>query len=403
MANLAPVVPIRTRQKGTPGGNTKGTRRRFGYLRKLPSGRWQASYIGPDGLRHNAPVTFDTKGDATTWLDIQSAAVTTHQWKPAEPEKITAPLFTAYAEEWLAGRELKPRTRSEYRRILTTLEDRLGGLELDQITPAVVRTWYRKLDPATPTARAHAYALLRTILGSAVDEELLAANPCRIRGASTTKRVHKIKPATPDELDQIAAAMPRRYGLMVHLAAWCALRYGELAELRRSDLHLTRDRAGNLTSGVISVQRAVTWPADGTLDDRGRATHPVVGSPKSDAGVRDVSIPPHLLPLVAEHLDTFAQAGRDGLLFPNAEGEHLHHGSLYRVFRTARKAAGRPDLRWHDLRHTGATMAAQAGATTRELMDRLGHSTAGVAMRYQHVAADRQAELARKLSEMAKG
>ncbi|WP_460704057.1 tyrosine-type recombinase/integrase [Luteococcus sediminum] len=89
------------------------------------------------------------------------------------------------------------------------------------------------------------------------------------------------------------------------------------------------------------------------------------------------------------------------MLFPNTEGAHLHHGSLYKVFKPARAAAGRPDLRWHDLRHTGATMAAQAGATTKELMTRLGHSTVGLAMRYQHAAAERDAELAQRLSEMA--
>lgn len=81
----------------------------------------------------------------------------------------------------------------------------------------------------------------------------------------------------------------------------------------------------------------------------------------------------------------------------------MHHGSMYRVFKRARKAIGRPDLRFHDLRHTGATMAAQAGATMRELMDRLGHSTPQAALIYQHAAADRQAALAARLSAMASG
>jgi integrase len=61
---------------------------------------------------------------------------------------------------------------------------------------------------------------------------------------------------------------------------------------------------------------------------------------------------------------------------------------------------GRPDLRFHDLCHTGATMAAQAGATMRELMDRLGHSTPQAALIYQHAAADHQAAVAARLSEM---
>ena len=77
--------------------------------------------------------------------------------------------------------------------------------------------------------------------------------------------------------------------------------------------------------------------------------------------------------------------------------------TLYKVFYPARTAAGRPDLRWHDLRHTGAVLAAQTGATLAELMGRLGHTTPGAAMRYQHAAADRDAEIARRLSELASG
>lgn len=79
----------------------------------------------------------------------------------------------------------------------------------------------------------------------------------------------------------------------------------------------------------------------------------------------------------------------------------MNHGTFYRAFRHARAEAGRGDLRLHDMRHTGAVMAAQAGATTRELMDRLGHTTSEMAMRYQHVAEGRQAEIARRLSAMA--
>ena len=79
-------------------------------------------------------------------------------------------------------------------------------------------------------------------------------------------------------------------------------------------------------------------------------------------------------------------------MFPNTQGHHMHHGSLYKVFRPARKSAGRPDLRWHDLRHTGATNAAPY-ATTRELMTFMGHSTMSAALIYQHAVEDRMAGL----------
>jgi integrase len=71
------------------------------------------------------------------------------------------------------------------------------------------------------------------------------------------------------------------------------------------------------------------------------------------------------------------------------------------VFYKARTTAGRPDLRWHDLRHTGAVLAAQTGATLAELMGRLGHSTPSAAMRYQHAAEGRDLQIARALSAMA--
>jgi integrase len=127
--------------------------------------------------------------------------------------------------------------------------------------------------------------------------------------------------------------------------------------------------------------------------------------------VRDVAIPPHLLAAVKDHIGEHAQFGRDGLLFPASGGGHLSPSSLYGRaptrtragwgFYAARAAAKRPDLRFHDLRHTGAVLAAQTGATLAELMNRLGHSTPGMAIRYQHAAAaDRDMEIARRLSAM---
>ena len=366
-----------------PRGRSTGSRRSFGHLRRLPSRRYQASYLGPDGERHHAPTTFQTKGDAEAWLSLQSAAMTENRWRPVPRSPTVRPNFESYANQWLVARELKPRTRAEYARLIRSLVVTFGPDPIDAITPESVRTWHAACGASRPTARAHAYALLRTILNTAVEEELLATNPCRIRGAGRAPTRTGIRPATLEELTHIAGAMPERYRLMVHLAAWCALRFGELTELRRKDV--------DLAHGVIRVRRAVTWPGG----------QPVVGTPKTAAGTRDVSIPPHLIPRIQEHLRSHAQRGPDGLLFPNTDGQHMHHGSLYKVYKPSRLAAGRPDLRWHDLRHTGATLAAHAGATTRELMDRLGHSTSAMAMRYQHVADDRPAEIARRLSALA--
>ena len=179
--------------------------------------------------------------------------------------------------------------------------------------------------------------------------------------------------------------IPQRYRLMMLLASWCGMRFGELTELRGQDV--------DTKTGVIKIRRAIAW-----VDSQ-----PVVGKPKSDAGVRDVAIPPHLLPAVREHLLAVG-AGKTGLLFPAAHDAagHMRPATLYKVYYPAREAAGRTDLRFHDLRHTGAVLAASTGATLAELMGRLGHSTPGAAMRYQHAAQGRDQQIAKALSKLSR-
>jgi integrase len=367
--------------------NAKGSKARFGSTRKLPSGRYQARYTGPDGRTHKAPVTFDTKGDAETWLATIRADIVRDSWDPRTAGGTRKLLkFGPYADRWLTARTLEARTREHYRslldrQILPTFRD----VALRHITPDLVREWYATTALDRPTLRAHAYGLVRTVLGQAERDGLIPSNPCHIRGAGNSKRVKKVEPATLAELESLVAAMPERYRLMALLAAWCALRFGELAELRRDDI--------NTKAGIIHVRRGVVRAAGETI----------VKKPKTDSSIRDVAIPPHLMPLVREHILKHAEPGRNGLMFPAKGGGHLQPSTLYRVFYPAREAAGRPDLRWHDLRHTGAVLAAQTGATLAELMGRLGHSTPGAALRYQHAAQARDVEIARALSRLAGG
>lgn len=367
-------------------------RRGFGALRKLPSKRWQASYTGPAGERHPAPTTFETAGDAEAWLAAERALLATESWTPPATRGLRAPqdaakLFGNYAEAWLKVRDLKPTSRQHYRSLLDKqIFPTFKEVKLADITPASIRVWHANLDPTRPTLRAHAYGLLRTILGTAMDDRAIDSNPCHIRGAGSSKRVKKINPASLDELEAIVTAMPVKYRPMVLLASWCALRFGELVELRRKDI--------DLKNGVVHVRRGATR-AGGAV---------VIGTPKSDAGTRDVTIPPHLMPIIREHLSGDISGGREGLLFPAADGvSTLAPSTLYRVFYKAREAAGRPDLRFHDLRHSGAVLAAQTGATLAELMARLGHSSPAAALRYQHAAKARDKEIASALSAMVEG
>ncbi len=368
----------RTRSAGT-----------FGSVDQLPSGRYRAMYYGPDGRRHKAPTTFVAKADARGWLSLRQAEIIAKAWQP--PDAVEAPktTFAEYAQTWLAtrqvgGRPLKDRTREHYTKLLDEhLVPTFGALPIASITGDDVRDWYAVTLTGKPTMRSHAYGLLRTIMATAASDGKIPQNPCVIRGAGTTKRVKKVKPATVAEIGTIADEMPAQWSLMVLLAAWLALRFGELTELRRKDIDLDDE--------VVRVRRAVVRTDDGFM----------VTTPKSDAGIRDVHIPPHLIPAIEDHLDRHVGAKADSLLFPAVSGGHLAPATLYRRFYTAREKAGRKDLRWHDLRHSGAVLAAATGATLAELMARLGHSTPQAAMRYQHAAQGRDKQIAKLLSKIA--
>ena len=366
----------------------KANRRGFGYVRRLPSRRYQASYLGPDLARHAAPITYETKGDAEAWLAAERLLIGADEWTPpkfrrAIAEAIKPATFATYAAAWIKGRDLKPRTRSHYQSLLDHQLKSWDLVPIIDIKPEMVRDWHNGLDKKLATTRAHSYGLLRAILSTAVDDNLLPVNPCHIRGAGTAKRLHQTKPLSLPELEALVAAMPAKYRPMTLIAAWCALRFGELAELRRKDI--------DLKAGVIRVRRGVVR-ADGQV---------IIGTPKSDAGIRDVAIPPHLIPMLKEHMSMSIAGGKEGLLFPAKHGGTLAQSTVCKAFYPARDKVGRPDLRWHDLRHTGAVLAASTGATLAELMSRLGHSTPTAALRYQHAAEGRDMAIAKMLSAMA--
>jgi integrase len=364
--------------------------RGWGNIRKLPSGRYQASYIGPDLTRHAAPTTFDDNDTAVVWLTKERALVESDEWTPPKlrSQQRRRDSFTVYSAAWLAHRPLKPRTVAHYRKLLDRLIlPTFGALTVRHITPESVRVWHAGLDKATPTQNAHAYALLKAICKTAVDDDLLPANPCRVRGAGQAKRASRTTPATAAELAALIVAMPERYKAMTALAGWCGLRFGELIELRRKDI----DRK----AGVVKVRRAAAL-VDGKY---------LIGDPKSDAGKRDVVIPPHVLPIIRKHLDGMGVTGREALLFPAASdpAKHLRTASLAKVFYPARDKIGRPDLRWHDLRHTAGSNATRVGANLAEVMALLGHSTPAAALRYQHQTEGRATEIAAALSKLATG
>lgn len=367
-----------------------GKRRGFGRIRQERSGRHSAAYIGPDTKLHKAPRTFATREDAEGWLAIERRKIDLGTWGAVErSDGIT---MRTYTEKWIderrvKGEPLRPRTRQLYDSMLERLIlPELGDIKIVALTPAKIRQWHAALGSAHLTRNAHAYALLHAICETAVQDEVLDANPCRIRAAMQTSRKRDVDVLTPAQVNKLAAKMPAELRASVLLAAWCGLRWGETSELRRKDVG--KDAA------VLRVRRAVTY--------RQGKFH--VGEPKSTAGVRDVAVPPHIRPIIKAHLKNHVPSSPDALLFPvDQNGGHMHGDNYRPHWEKARAAIGRPTLRVHDLRHVGAVLAAQSGATTAELMHRLGHSTAAMALRYQHVAEGRDDEIAERLSKLASG
>jgi integrase len=217
----------------------------------------------------------------------------------------------------------------------------------------------------------------------AVADELILRSPCTIKGAGVEHAPER-PVANIVEVEALSDAIDERLRLAVLLAAWCGLRRGELLGLERRDI--------NLEAGNLRVDRTRQGLENGQV---------VVGPPKTEAGRRIVSIPPHLLPLVADHLDRFTGPADETPVFTGVKGGPLRAFMLHNSWKLARTKAGLDHLHFHDLRHSGNTWAATTGASTRELMARMGHASASAALRYQHATRDRDRAIAEALSSLA--
>ncbi|WP_258572573.1 tyrosine-type recombinase/integrase [Actinomadura parmotrematis] len=360
-----------------------GTRRRFGRIRELPSGRFQARYLGPDNIDRPAPHTFATKRDAEQWLVLKEAEIKRGEWLDPDAGKVP---FAVFADQWINDRVLKPRTEGLYRSLLRNhLLPTFGGYDLGDIREGDVRRWRKeRLSQTGQSTVAKAYQLLKSILNTAVDDQIIRRNPCRIKGAGT--------PDTPErevislsKVMELQAALPERYRALVLLATFASLRWGELAALRRNAL--------DLDAGVVRVVGALAELDGGQL---------VEGTPKSRAGRRVVALPAEVIPELRAHMEGFAEPGPDGRVFVGPRGAPLRRSGFRRIWNKARDEVGLPGLHFHDLRHVGNTIAAATGASLKELMTRMGHGSTRAALIYQHASHDRDKVIAAALGEALK-
>ena len=355
----------------------KAGKRPFGYVRKLPSGKYQASFITPDGLRQPAPSTFKTKTDAQRWLSQVEADISRGQWLD---EGLGRQIFRQYAEAYLTDNpNVGERWAETCRRNMRLHMADLLNLPLIAIRPAVVREWYAKAlrGNGGRTSIAQTYRFGRAVMFAAERDEAISRNPFRIPGAGSPKARER-KTATPAQVDKLLKNITPRYRAAVVLAAWCGLRRGEVCALRCEDVDITAGAVWVRKNRVELLESPQAYDKD----------------PKSEAGKRKIAVPPHVVVWLREHAEHWA--GPE-FFFVGRGGARMRGNAVYQAFVRARTKVGL-DISFHDLRHTGQTLAAAAGANIADLKLRLGHSSSAAAMRYLHAVEGRDAEVAKALS-----
>ena len=262
---------------------------------------------------------------------------------PADPVTYE---YDRAARDALHFATLRPNTVQVYQYLLARhLLPSFGNRAVADIREAHVRRWRSELldSGASPASVVKAYRLMKAIMSTAVDDGIMQQNPCRVRGAGQDRSPER-PVLSVGEVVALVEVMPERYRALVLLAAFGSLRWGELAALSRCDI--------DVEQGTVRVVRSLTELAGG-----GR----MFGPPKSAAGNRVVVVPAVIGPALARHIATFTAS------------------------------------------NTGNTLTATAGASLRELMDRMGHGSPRAALIYLHGSDARQRAIADGLSRLVEG
>jgi integrase len=228
---------------------------------------------------------------------------------------------------------------------------------------------------------AQAYRLLKAVFNVAIDDGIIKDNPCRIKGASTTR--HRERPiATIEQIAALAAEVPDRYSAVVFLAAYTSMRSSELLGLQRKHI--------NELQSIIKVEHQLSnYASDDDL----------FMTPKTDAGIREVPVTRNLMCALIDHIDKFVtDPSPDALIFTTSTGLPLFKGRKS-WFVTAKRRLGLDHLHFHDLRHTGQSFAMIKGANTKDLQRRAGQASEQAARIYMHGSKLRDKEVAESLSD----
>jgi integrase len=346
--------------------------------------KWQARWRNPNNPAVRKERQFRDKDVAKRWItrmDAEAHGAMFKQATNAERVRLFKEVVAIWKETCWTG--LAPSTTARYGQVVRNyLEPEFGNLPITEMTREVVRRYFARLtrDGKAPGTVRKVHTVLSAILSEAVELELLAANPCtRMRGLPTVRTEEPVF-LNAEQVHTLAEATPQHYRLLVYMAAYTGLRAGELAGLRRKDVDLLR--------GVVQVRQALKQ-----LDP------PVFGGTKTGKP-RTVTLPKFLRAMLTDHLagPIPGGAGADALVFTSPEGGIMRHGLFmrrvwYPTIKGNKKRKIKPALpaelhalRFHDLRHTCASLLIAQGAHPKIIQERLGHASITTTMnRYGHL------------------
>lgn len=351
--------------------------------RKTKSGtKYQVRYRDPAGRQVSRQ--FSTKKAALNFEASERTTMRDGSWTDTRTTDVS---FKDWAYEWLENNPGKRETSYARDEIIIRIHlvPAFGTRSLARISPLdvqkAVNLWSTKSAPHTVHRQ---YRALAAIMHAAVNCDLLVKTPCR---GIKLPRIPRRKMVTLDgpTLAKLVDALGE-YGAMASVGAMLGLRWGEVAGLRVCDLDLLNRR--------IQVVQQVT---------RTKAGESVISTPKTEAGVRTLSIPPSLATELASHLQqrglTAANAG--ALVFSEPNGQPLRYSNWRsRVWKPAREAVGMTTLGFHDLRRANATAMVAAGVDIKTAQTRLGHADARMTLNiYAQATSKADADAAGLLDE----
>jgi integrase len=351
-------------------------------VKKLPSGKWEASYRDPS--RRERVKTFETRRDADQWLASMKADLQRGEYLDPRLGRTT---FDRWAAEWLGTTvHLKAKTRVGYESMLRThVLPAFAGRPVASIHQVDVRQFLATMveaGSAAGTVRS-ARKVLRLVLATAEGSRAIKVNPCDGVKVARSPRAEMVF-LSAEEVENLADSIAAPYGTLIRLAAYTGLRAGEIGALRVGRVELM--------AGRVQVAESVT-------EVHG---HGLVFGPTKTYERRSVP----LLPSLRDELTgVMASRARDAgaLVFTSPDGAPLRHRNFYdRHFKPAVRAAGLTDAtRFHDLRHTCAALLIALGAHPKAIQERLGHSSITVTLdRYGHLFPSLDEALTTRFDEL---